>query len=160
MEVCTAKASLITYDWVPDNSLPNPVNGVTSSGSLVYNTVSGDITSFSFTYGSEATDTFFIADWFYGTFQLNDGDLALNGYSTDKYFNPILTWNYTFLPQPDENEASQSFCSSIYGDWVQAPPVSNGQGAVPEPATVFSGALLLLPFGLSIARGIRKHREA
>jgi hypothetical protein len=31
--------------------------------------------------------------------------------------------------------------------------------AVPEPSTVFAGALLLLPFGISSVRILRKHKQ-
>lgn len=154
-----ANASLVTYDWTPDSA----ANGVTSSGTLVYNTASGDITSFSFTYGSANTDTFFVADWFFGTFQLKNGDLALNGYSSDQSYNPIILWDSTFLPPPAENSAAPLFCDTIYGDWVQAPAgkgQGNGQGVVPEPKTILSGALLLLPLGMGVIRGMRKQRTA
>jgi len=38
--------------------------------------------------------------------------------------------------------------------------VHNGTAAVPEPSTYVSGALLLLPFGLSTLRMVRKSRKA
>ena len=38
--------------------------------------------------------------------------------------------------------------------------VHNGTAAVPEPSTVVAGALLLLPFGLSTLRMMRKSRKA
>jgi hypothetical protein len=34
----------------------------------------------------------------------------------------------------------------------------NGDGVVPEPSTLFAGALLLLPFGISALRGLRRNR--
>ena len=152
-----ANASLVTYDWTPDSA----VNGATSSGTLVYDTTGNDITSFSFTYGSGASDTFFVADWFFGTFQLKNGDLALNGFSADPSFNPIIRWDATLLPPPAENAATPLFCGTIYGDWVQAPAGNgqgNGQAVVPEPKTILSSALLLLPLGMSVVRGMRKQR--
>lgn len=36
--------------------------------------------------------------------------------------------------------------------------VPNQYSSVPEPSTVFAGALLLLPFGVSVIRIVRKHR--
>ena len=158
MVPCIANASLVTYDWTPDSL----VNGVTSSGTLVYNTTANDIMSFSFTYGADKTDTLFV-DLFIGTFQLKNGDLALNGLSYDPSLNPIIFWNSTFSPPPAENSATPLFCGTIFGDWVQAPGSSgqgNGQGVVPEPKTMLSGALLLLPLGMGVIRGMRKQRTA
>ena len=158
MMPCVAQATLVTYDWTPDSS----VNGATSSGTLIYNTTGNDITSFSFTYGADTADTIFV-DSFFGTFQLKDGDLALNGWSTDPGFNPVIFWDSTFSPPPAENSATPFFDNTIYGDWVQAPAVNgqgNGLGAVPEPTTILSGALLLLPLGMGVVRGIRKQRTA
>jgi hypothetical protein len=149
-----AQAALVTYDWTPDSS----ANGAISSGTLIYNTTGNDITSFSFTYGADSADTIFV-DLFLGTFQLKNGDLALNGFSSDPSLNPVIYWASTFSPPPAENSATPLFGNTIYGDWVQA-PAGNGQGAVPEPKTILSGALLLLPLGMSVIRGIRKQRAA
>jgi hypothetical protein len=159
MAPCVAQATLVTYNWTPDSA----VNGVTSTGTLVYNTTGNDITSFSFTYGSDKTDTSFVAGWFFGTFQLKNGDLALNGFSTDQSYNPVILWDSTFSPPPDENSATPLFCGTVFGDWVQAPGGSgqgNGRGVVPEPKTILSGALLLLPLGMGVIRGMRKQRTA
>ncbi len=164
------KASLITYVWSPDTTpstgaSPIGANGVTSSGSLVYNNVSGAITSFSFTYGAVGTDTIYY-DSYFGSFVLRNGDLVLTGYSTDKANNPIISWAYTYLGRPDENSANPSAandCSpepTIYGDWTVSTGGSSVVTAVPETTTVVAGGLMLLPFGLCVARSLRKNRKA
>jgi hypothetical protein len=40
------------------------------------------------------------------------------------------------------------------------PPTPNSQSAVPEPSTIVAGALLLLPFGISTVRILRKDKNA
>jgi hypothetical protein len=39
-------------------------------------------------------------------------------------------------------------------------PAPKGQTAVPEPSTIVAGALLLLPFGISTVRILRKDKQA
>lgn len=41
---------------------------------------------------------------------------------------------------------------------IDSNPIPHGGGSVPEPSTIFAGALLLLPLGVSVSRILRKHR--
>jgi hypothetical protein len=54
--------------------------------------------------------------------------------------------------------------SSVSGDYVQPQLVELGNGSqtssVPEPSTVFAGALMLLPLGVSAVRIMRKNRRS
>jgi hypothetical protein len=59
------------------------------------------------------------------------------------------TFSNSGLPSDDQKGLSNY--------WVTSP---TGVTAVPEPSTVFAGALLLLPFGASALRSYRKHHKA
>lgn len=151
MTPAAVNASLV-FTWAGDTVQ----NGINSSGTLTVNDNSGSLSlvSLVFQYGS----TVFSGNTFYGTVsQLADGDVTLNGYAA---LSPSgISWSVNNgLPStaPNENAANNANGSGsvTYGDWV--PQVT----AVPEPATVVSGALLLLPFGVSVTRIIRKSRSA
>lgn len=55
-----------------------------------------------------------------------------------------------------------STSSGLNGGWVQPQLVEIGNrsqgGSVPEPSTVFAGALTLLPLGVGVMRITRKNR--
>jgi hypothetical protein len=152
---------LEVFTWNPDTTLPLPVDIISSSGTLEYDTVTGNISDFSFTYDHLGTDN--VYDSFSGTVVLGDGDLALTGFSYDSHHLfgiPDLNWVPTGQPQPDENSATPVFTiATIFGDWVTTD--SDSQAApVPEPTTMFAGAMLLLPLGLGAVRSLRKNRNA
>jgi hypothetical protein len=156
-----ANASLEIFTWAPDNTRPLPENFLGSSGTLEFNTVSGDITGFSFGIQYLGSDNTY--DAFSGTYVLTDGDLALTGFSydSDAFLGiPDVGWAPTHLPQPDEEVGGVGFVG-LFGDWVYTSTVSDSQAApVPEPTTVFAGAMLLLPLGLGAVRSLRKNRNA
>jgi hypothetical protein len=169
--VTKVQASIDVYNWVPDDtkstwSSPIGKNAVDSSGTLTFDSTAnggfGAITSFSFTYGSLSTDTIYIADLFIGNFLLHDGDLVLNGLSSDGNSN-LITWVSTIFGKPDENSANPIIPALgtpvIFGDWVKD---TSGSGSVvtpvPEPATVVAGTLMLLPFGMCVIRALRRNR--
>lgn len=152
MTPSAANASLALFTWTPDTTRPFPVNILSSSGTLEYNTVSGDITDFSFSIEYFGTDNRY--DAFSGSYVLVDGDLALTGFSydNDAFLGiPDVFWSPTGSPQPDEEVGD-----GLFGDWV--PTVQTAP--IPEPTTVFAGAILLLPLGVGAARSLRKNRNA
>lgn len=65
---------------------------------------------------------------------------------------PGTLTGYMLVPDPTGSDAGQEFI-------VFAPSVSN-LGSVPEPTTVIAGALLLLPFGASTFRVLRRKSKA
>ncbi len=159
-----ANASLEVFTWNPDTTFPLPVNFITTSGTLEYDTVTGDISDFSFTYDHLGTDNTFVDDTydiFGGTVVLGDGDLVLDGssYNSHGFLGiPDLGWVPTGWSPPDENSAWG--IGPVYGDWDYTSTVSDSQPApVPEPTTVFAGAMLLLPLGLGAVRSLRKNRN-
>jgi len=159
-----ANASLEVFTWAPDTTRPLPENFLSSSGTLDYDTVNGDISDFSLTYSFLGTDDTYldIYNAYNGTGLLGDGDLVLNGFSydSDAFLGiPDVFWIPTGLPQPDENSATA--LGTLFGDWVYTSTISDNQTApVPEPTTVFAGAMLLLPLGLGAVRSLRKSRNA
>ena len=147
-----ANATLEIFTWAPDNTRPLPKNILSSSGTLEYDTVSGDITDFSFSIQYFGTDNTY--DAFSGSYLLVDGDLALTGlsYDSEAFLGiPDVFWSPTGSPQPDEEVGD-----GLFGDWV--PTVQTAP--IPEPTTMFAGAMLLLPLGLGAVRSLRKSRNA
>jgi hypothetical protein len=142
----SSKATLVTYNWVPDSAN----NLATSSGSLVYNTSSGLVTQFSWTDGAGTVDAFFLQSI---VTVLTGGDLQLRGAgepSSTYTFNQVQ-W-VPFSPMgPDQNLAYDfSHPGYYWGNWVAH------SASVPEPGTVLTGALLLLPLGAGALRRLRK----
>lgn len=68
--------------------------------------------------------------------------------------------NLNFDPQQKLNVVKDIFMSAAGGDFVGLSDVKQSfhQTAVPEPSTVVAGALLLLPFGVSTLRILRKSK--
>lgn len=64
-------------------------------------------------------------------------------------FNPNATGNYAFSLEADKAGSS-----------IGESDITVDVAAVPEPTTVIAGALLLLPFGASALRALRKNRAA
>ena len=134
-----ANASVV-YTWVPAFSVPPSVS---SSGTLTYDGTS--VTSFSFTDDSLGTDNTFA-----GVVTIVGGDVVLLGASFGGT-GPGIGWAPTVFPflSPATLQAGTDN-ATFYGDWVP----------VPEPTTMIAGALLLLPFGASTFRFVRKNRLA
>ncbi len=146
----TAKAQ-VDYVWVPAAGNSQVTTGtLTESG--------GTVTSFTFTEtgfgpidpdlqtftlgGFTATPTGIVlaSD---GNFQIKPTDINING----------LGYVLSFVPNgsgPASNEQRVNDNGAQYGDWV----------AVPEPASMISAALMLLPFGASTLRILGRKRVA
>jgi hypothetical protein len=149
MTPAAVKASLV-YTWAGDTAK----NGIVTSGTLTVNEQYGNyyISSLSFTYGSTMLTTDSVSG---NGYLLGDNVLALGasiGFSSPNS-NYNTSWSLSGWSAPDEM-AIYGFAQqgATYGDWI--PQVT----AVPEPATVISGILLLLPLGVSAARILRKSR--
>lgn len=145
-----ANASLVTYNWVPDTAH----SATTSSGTLIYNTSSGAITEFSWDDGSGTVDSYFSQ---FSVTILLDGDLQIRGMGETSSVNTSdqVQWVTHNSSGADETLAEDLTSQAVYaGDWVEASDQPNP--SVPEPATVFSGALLLLPLGVNVLRKLRK----
>jgi len=142
----TISANAQTYTWVPT---PGSVNSVGTSGTLIVS-------------GASVTLTFTEASGTYNNFTPNiagngvvpvalSSDVTLSGNSTG---NDYLAWDPSYSPYPTvpAGTAEQQVADTINveGDWVR----------VPEPTTIISAAMLLLPFGASTLRFIRKNRAA
>jgi len=141
--LATAAKADIEYVWVPAAGNTYATSGLlTESG--------GTLTSF--TFFEAATTTFDLAD--FGTAPsgvvLSDGDFQINPHDeAEDPSSPYYT--LTFIPNgtgPSTQEQDVSDNGQQYGDWV----------VVPEPTTVISGMLLLLPFGASALRVVRRNR--
>jgi hypothetical protein len=145
-----ANATMVVYNWVPDAI--NPLTSqpsLPSSGTLQFDTETGVLYDFSITFTLEGGTTETTFGNFDGTISLLGVNLQLNGTSSGDY---AANWTpYATSPGPDENWVSLSADPDYYGDWVPETPV-------PEPTTMLAGALLLLPFGASTLRMLRKGR--
>ena len=150
-----AKASLVTFDWVPDpnsetdgNAGDNPT---LASGTLVLDeggpTLQIVTLDFSDGNGDSTMDTSPLAN----PQILADGNLVYEGTSTTYYPN-YQSWGWA---QNDAtgtaDEERVSFTAGqpdpvFVGDWV----------AVPEPSTFVAGASVLFPMGLSAVRAWRR----
>jgi hypothetical protein len=80
----------------------------------------------------------------------------LDGLSTRVYVQDTVNFVLTGFTGPLSQITDVSF---QYGTSLSEPNMM-GSPAVPEPATVFAGALLLLPFGLSTVRILRRKSVA
>ena len=142
----SSKATLVTYNWVPD-SANNPK---TSGGSLVYNTSNGDVTQFSWNDGAGTVDDYFMQ---FAVSILTGGDLQLRGagQASSSSMADLVQWIPYDSTGADQNLADDFSHQGFYfGNWVADP------AAVPEPGTVLTGALLLLPLGAGALRRLRK----
>jgi hypothetical protein len=163
--VTNANAGLtpdVTYNWVPDTSVPLG-DPSASSGQLVYDPNNNTIVNFNFTYDKSIKDTDYNAVGIFGVFVfLSDGDLGLNGYSTNDKGQKLVTWISAGLTPTDEDSANPLLpifgTPPIFGDWVPETPTGNTVTPVPEPATVIAGALMLLPFSMCVVRALRRNR--
>ena|ERR1700722_3704234 len=158
-----ANASIIQYYWVQGTPTANGSAGagagnvvnpfITSSGNLLYNTVTKTILSYSFIVNGAIT----IADTLVNPTSpdstiLGDGDLHI-GFPPGFVFGLPSggAWidGENFGPK-DENLFNTLNASSatITGDWVP----------VPETTTVLAGMLLLLPLGASTLKILRNRK--
>jgi hypothetical protein len=154
----TAANAQIEYQWVSDATPPN-TPGISVSGDII---VTAGVITGTFTENDIANGTTLsINNWSFVTaIPLGDGDLSLWGTAYGTILpsgDPAsLMWNmgiggvYSPGPTPSLLENIVNDNSTIYGDWV----------AVPEPTTLMSGMLLLLPFSASTLRIMRKSRAA
>jgi hypothetical protein len=149
----TAANAQVVYTWVPWSG-----NGVATSGTLDVS-ASGAVTSLTFVDGTYATYNNFTAlpaafggpANGLGTAVLADGDVVLTGVSTVSGLD-TLQWDpngNTAQPLQEQNVQDSYFTQ---GNWVPT--------AVPEPTTVIAGMLMLLPFGASMVRILRRNRAA
>jgi hypothetical protein len=74
---------------------------------------------------------------------------------------PALTGytEYTFDAEATANSTTLSFSGKSVSGWIELDDVSAvdlGPAAVPEPTTIIAGASMLLPFGASALRMLRK----
>jgi hypothetical protein len=144
-----ANASVV-YDWVNTHGL-DPSGKLTLSGGT-----GGTVSDLTFTLDGYPPDNTFSL---IGTATvLPDQNLTLSGTTTGSGA-PDVTWKPTvYTALEGENQAAYIDVTSgnsitIYGDWVP-------EAAVPEPTTIIAGASMLLPFGASALRMLRKRRTA
>ena len=70
---------------------------------------------------------------------------------------------YTFDAEATANSTTLSFSGKSVSGWIELDDVSAvdlGPAAVPEPTTIIAGASMLLPFGASALRMLRKKLQA
>jgi hypothetical protein len=129
----SAANASIYYTWVPDAG-----NSVTSDGSFY---LTGDtISDFTFSVNGSAADTSFS-----GSVTPVGIDAVLSGASSGG-----LDAGWAAGSSPEDVFSSTAGSGS--GTWVDGFPVS----AVPEPSTILAGASVLLPFGASTLRILRR----
>ncbi len=150
-----------TYNYVSsDNVIPTPV-GASNPDPIVLGTAwlysafrSGQLASYGFVYGSAASaDSLQSAIWF-----LEGNSVGVN--------NSYVTIAQTALTGLGLGSVTAS-ANGAFGVFSltltdargnSAQPVLGMVGTVPEPSTIIAGALLLLPFGVSTVRILRKDK--
>jgi hypothetical protein len=149
----TAANASITYTW--DNTL-----GIATSGTLTLNNAGTAVLSYTFDDGPAGTYSTSISlanpvpSVYGGAVGLTSGDAVLHGdmspdtLATGGISGDYLSWNTPMNPSGPLEVVTDGNAS--YGYWVP----------VPEPTTMIAGALLLLPFGASTLRIVRKNRAA
>jgi len=85
------------------------------------------------------------------------------GYLQATGFGNGITDAGTYLTDLQNAQADHTF--AVYNETWLDPTYANSQGliyspCVPEPTTIIAGALLLLPFGASTLRGLRRNRTS
>jgi hypothetical protein len=86
--------------------------------------------------------------------------------ATEGPYSGSTTWNARSLSMNlGTGDYVLSFRNDLYtsasiGYYVTLDNVGLNVSAVPEPTTMIAGALLLLPFGVSTLRALRKHRNS
>jgi hypothetical protein len=146
-----ANASVV-YNWV---NTPGPgVDPPAASGILTL--TDGIVSDLTFTlYGITPPDNTFTGT----AVVLPDQNLTLSGTTTGSGVDSgaiAVTWTPTvFTALLGENSAYYEDVTSftIFGDWVP-------ETAVPEATTIIAGGLMLLPFGASALRMLRKRQTA
>ena len=156
----SARATIEYFEWVNDTAWNLPGTG--AIGTLTYDTVNQVVDSISFQdYNSTATytpDTTYVNGSGHtyagtGTLMTAAPNLILQNRSTggsEPYHYTGFYWNDN--SGLDENKVSFD-STTIEGDWVPYTPV-------PEATTILSGVLMLLPFGASALRILRKRQVA
>jgi hypothetical protein len=160
----SAKAGLAgTYTWVYGGETTYPLgtppeSTPASSGSLTVNSL-GVVTAFTFTETPGGTLTLANVTPPVVTL-LGDGNLVVttSGFSTFGLFffrSGIFPGppGGQILPYNSANENAVFDNGQIGGDWVKSSPV-------PEPSTYIAGALMVLPFGASTMRIMRRKQSA
>jgi hypothetical protein len=150
-----AKADIYEdFAWDPNV----PANIYTSSGAITYDVTTGSISSFTFTDGPDGTFPTFAADY---SLILLDGNLFIHGTASGSGVTTVVggnvlpvTLNFNVpgtpgvagVPTTGPGEQQVQDGASIWGDWVP----------VPEPTTYIAGAMLMIPFGASTLRTLRR----
>jgi hypothetical protein len=89
------------------------------------------------------------------------GEATLNhvsGNSTELVITSDVTGTGPGLPSGTPDTTDFTINLGATATSVTVTFTDNGDAAVPEPSTLFAGALLLLPFGISALRGFRRNR--
>jgi hypothetical protein len=154
MGATAAKADLfVDYTWV---QAATTVPGYTSTGAIHYDKTTGSIVTITFSEISSAgTETVNVFLPLLPTLVLPSGNyLQLRGISDDPTGaldggDFLLGWRANGATStPTEQQVNDN--TTLTGAWVP----------VPEPTTVIAGALLLLPFGASTLRILRRKNVA
>jgi hypothetical protein len=130
---------------------------VTGLGNLFINDGAGDNLTGNLNWMTIQTDQ--SAGFINSTLDLDITSLAYSGLNVDLLAlvhggNGSL--NLTFQFNPGESLSQLTTGSAQIGSYSGS---FAGGTSVPEPSTIIAGALLLLPFGISTARILRKHKQ-
>jgi polyisoprenoid-binding protein YceI len=150
----SASATIVTYTWdQAATSLP----GYTSTGSLQYDTGLGLVTSITFTEHNATLGFSGTVSDFAGGATVLSGPASV-ATEQHSYDNTMLTGAWVAAGYGD----LQLNGVSIGSETPNSGPFLLGWAptAVPEPTTVIAGASLLLPFGGSMLRILRRKQTA
>ncbi|HEY5232101.1 MAG TPA: hypothetical protein VIK35_01020 [Verrucomicrobiae bacterium] len=158
-------SSIGLVGWI--NGSPWTIGSITTSGTIQSAAVTGlgnlfisdglgnDLTG---TVGWMTIQTDQSAGFINSALDLNITGLAYSGANADLLAlvnGGSGSMNLTFQFDPGETLAQLTTGSDQIGSYSGAFAATS----VPEPSTVVAGALLLIPFGISTARILRKHKQ-
>jgi hypothetical protein len=159
-------SSIGLVGWI--NGSPWTIGSITTSGNIQSAVVTGlgnlfisdgagnDLTG---TLNWMTIETDQSAGFINSVLDLNITDLAYSGANADLLAlanGGDGSMNLTFQFNPGESLTQLTTGSDQVGSYSGSLAAAT---AVPEPSTVFAGALLLLPFGISSVRILRKHKQ-
>lgn len=130
---------------------------VTGLGNLFINDGAGNNLTGNLTWMTMQTDQ--SAGFINSTLDLNITGLAYSGANADLLAlanGGDGSLNLTFQFNPGESLTQLTTGSAQVGSYSGSIAAVS---SVPEPSTVFAGALLLIPFGISAVRVLRKHKQ-
>jgi hypothetical protein len=170
---CIDKSTTFSYGVAYDASLSsyivgNSGNQLSLGAAYLYSEfAAGSLSGYNYTTTSARQTS---AAWLQKTLWALEGQYSSTVFGASNPFYNLLLSEFSTIAGAQANAAgaygvqvlqlTDSCGNSVQSQLVQCGTPSPNVGVVPEPATVVAGALLLLPFGVSTLRIIRRKHLA